>query len=190
VRTPLEPETTFNDDPLRVLRCVRFASRLGYAVEESVAQAGRDKQIHHILATKISRERVAEELDKMVKGRDPLYSIQLLHDLDLLSSVFTLSLQAQQSLSGSIGPWSLSLAGVASIDALLRSSPALGVHPVLLKLALEDKSTRARLTLASALLPFRGLVYQQQKGTAPAVESVLKEGLKVRSPNTVRYLIE
>jgi tRNA nucleotidyltransferase (CCA-adding enzyme) len=68
VRTPLEPKTTFDDDPLRVLRCVRFASRLGYAVEESVAQAGRDEQIHHVLATKISRERVAEELDKMIKG--------------------------------------------------------------------------------------------------------------------------
>jgi tRNA nucleotidyltransferase (CCA-adding enzyme) len=68
VRTPLEPKTTFDDDPLRVLRCVRFASRLGYAVEESVAEAGRAEQIHHALATKISRERVAEELDKMVKG--------------------------------------------------------------------------------------------------------------------------
>lgn len=68
VRTPLEPKTTFDDDPLRVLRCVRFASRLGYAVEGNVAQVGRDKQIHHVLATKISRERVAEELDKMIKG--------------------------------------------------------------------------------------------------------------------------
>ena len=117
----------------------------------------------------------------MQTGRDPLYSIQLLHDLNLLGSVFILSPQAQLSLSGPIGPWSLSLAGVASIDVLLRSSPAPAVHPSLLKLALEDKSTRVRLILASALSPFRGLVYQQKKGTAPAVESVLKDGLKVRS---------
>jgi tRNA nucleotidyltransferase (CCA-adding enzyme) len=68
IQTPLDPKTTFDDDPLRVLRCVRFASRLGYTVEESVAQAGRDKQTHHVLATKISRERIAEELDKMIKG--------------------------------------------------------------------------------------------------------------------------
>jgi len=37
-------------------------------VEESVAQAGRAEQIHHALTTKISRERVAEELEKMIKG--------------------------------------------------------------------------------------------------------------------------
>ena len=56
------------DDPLRVLRCVRFASRFGYQLEESVRSAILEKDIQAALVVKISRERVGIELDKMLKG--------------------------------------------------------------------------------------------------------------------------
>jgi len=45
IRTPLEPYQTFMDDPLRILRVVRFAGRFGYAIDEDVINAARNKDV-------------------------------------------------------------------------------------------------------------------------------------------------
>jgi len=68
IRTPLEPLQTFTDDPLRVLRLVRFASRLGFAIDESAEAVMADPRVLDALKLKISRERVGVELEKMLKG--------------------------------------------------------------------------------------------------------------------------
>lgn len=68
IRTPLEPYQTFKDDPLRVLRLIRFASRLGYAIDPEAEDAMQNEDIRVALKLKISKERVATELEKMLKG--------------------------------------------------------------------------------------------------------------------------
>jgi len=68
IRTPLEPYQTFKDDPLRVLRLIRFASRLDYEIEEDARTAMCEESIQEALKVKISRERVGVELEKMLKG--------------------------------------------------------------------------------------------------------------------------
>ncbi|GMF81358.1 unnamed protein product [Aspergillus oryzae] len=67
IRTPMEPYQTFKDDPLRVLRLIRFASRLGYRIDEDTENAMKNKDISEALKLKISRERVGTEMMKMLK---------------------------------------------------------------------------------------------------------------------------
>ncbi len=68
IRTPMEPYQTFKDDPLRVLRLIRFASRLNYTIEPATKEAMKNPDIREALRAKISRERVGVELEKMLKG--------------------------------------------------------------------------------------------------------------------------
>ena len=68
IRTPLPALQTFKDDPLRVLRAVRFASRLGYDIDANDKKAMRDETIKEALRVKISRERIGIEITKMLKG--------------------------------------------------------------------------------------------------------------------------
>lgn len=69
IRTPLEPYQTFKDDPLRVLRLIRFASRLEYRIDEEAEKAMRNEDISAALKLKISKERVGTELEKMLRGK-------------------------------------------------------------------------------------------------------------------------
>lgn len=69
IRTPLEPFQTFMDDPLRVLRLIRFASRLEFTIDPAAAQVMGDRRVLDALRLKISRERVGVEVEKMLKGK-------------------------------------------------------------------------------------------------------------------------
>lgn len=69
IRTPMEPFQTFMDDPLRVLRLVRFSSRLGFAIEPSAKDCMGNESVLKALRVKISRERVGIEVEKMLRGQ-------------------------------------------------------------------------------------------------------------------------
>ncbi len=68
IKTPLAPLQTFKDDPLRVLRAIRFASRLNYKIAVEDEKAMSNGVIKDALRLKISRERVGVEVIKMLKG--------------------------------------------------------------------------------------------------------------------------
>lgn len=68
IKTPLEPFQTFMDDPLRVLRLVRFASRLEFTIDPAAEKVMGDSRVLDALRLKISRERVGVEIEKMLKG--------------------------------------------------------------------------------------------------------------------------
>ncbi|KAI1314535.1 CCA tRNA nucleotidyltransferase, mitochondrial [Mortierella claussenii] len=89
VRTPLEPYETFWQDPLRVMRCIRFAARFHFKIAEDAKMAILDDRIKQALRTKISKERIGSELDKMIDdGAGRSTAIRLLHELDLYDIVF------------------------------------------------------------------------------------------------------
>ncbi|QUR69472.1 CCA tRNA nucleotidyltransferase [Mycobacterium spongiae] len=75
--TPAAPSVSFGDDPLRMLRAARFVSQLGFAVAPRVHQAIEEMAPQ---LARISAERVAAELDKLVLGDDPVAGIDLLVD--------------------------------------------------------------------------------------------------------------
>jgi tRNA nucleotidyltransferase (CCA-adding enzyme) len=91
IRTPLPPFQTFMDDPLRVLRTVRFACRLGFHIQPEIYEAGSHTNVRDMLAHKISRERICKELLGMLKGDRPALAIHYLHQMGLFESIFQLS---------------------------------------------------------------------------------------------------
>ena len=81
IRTPLDPDTTYSDDPLRMIRAIRFATQLGFTiVPESLESIKRNKERLSIL----SRERIAEELNKILMARKPSTGFFLLEETGLL----------------------------------------------------------------------------------------------------------
>ncbi|MBL7961943.1 HD domain-containing protein, partial [bacterium] len=84
LRTPLDPEETFSDDPLRMMRAIRFASRLQFKIEENTFQ-GIIKNASRISI--ISQERITDEFLKMLAGPKPSTGLQLLNDTGLLQHI-------------------------------------------------------------------------------------------------------
>ncbi|OQR84231.1 tRNA nucleotidyltransferase [Achlya hypogyna] len=83
VRTPLPPLATFLDDPLRVLRAVRFACHYGFSLDAALLEAARDPRVQDALAKKVSRERVGIEVRKMLAGGAPQRAVAVLSELRL-----------------------------------------------------------------------------------------------------------
>jgi len=85
IRTPLEPGITFSDDPLRMMRAIRFATQLDFTIEEKTFEAIslNIKRIHII-----SKERVCEELNKILLSNKPSVGFRLLDKSGLLEIIF------------------------------------------------------------------------------------------------------
>ena len=85
IRTPLEPAQTFSDDPLRMLRAIRFAAQLGFQIHphtwEGICDAAERIRI-------ISAERIAEELNKILLAKKPSVGFELLYKSKLLNIFF------------------------------------------------------------------------------------------------------
>lgn len=85
IRTPCDPDITFSDDPLRMMRAVRFATQLGFSIEEETFEAIR-RNARRIRI--VSRERIATELNKIVLSPVPSMGFELLELTGLLELIF------------------------------------------------------------------------------------------------------
>ncbi|MBR4045506.1 MAG: HD domain-containing protein [Alistipes sp.] len=84
IRTPCEPDTTFSDDPLRMMRAVRFASQLGFDIDDETFD-GICRQAERIKI--ISKERIIVELNKILASPVPSIGLSLMHTSGLLKYV-------------------------------------------------------------------------------------------------------
>ena len=85
IRTPLAPSQTFSDDPLRMMRAIRFATQLGFVIEEKTWQGIKDNAQR---ITIISQERITDELNKIVASGKPSVGFDLLYKGGLLQIIF------------------------------------------------------------------------------------------------------
>ena len=85
IRTPLDPDITYSDDPLRMMRAIRFATQLNYVIEaESLKSIAKNKERINI----ISKERISDELNKIIMAPLPSIGFKLLFDTGLLHFIF------------------------------------------------------------------------------------------------------
>jgi len=85
LRTPLEPATTFSDDPLRLMRAIRFATQLDFVIEEKTFNGMREMRERLRI---ISQERITEEFLKILAAPKPSTGFRLLDDAGVLAIIF------------------------------------------------------------------------------------------------------
>lgn len=85
LRTPLDPDITYSDDPLRMMRAIRFATQLNYIIDDaSLKSITKNKDRIKI----VSKERIIDELNKIILSPTPSIGFKLLFDTGLLEIIF------------------------------------------------------------------------------------------------------
>ncbi|WP_316736364.1 CCA tRNA nucleotidyltransferase [Pedobacter aquatilis] len=85
IRTPLDPEITFSDDPLRMMRAIRFASQLNFSIDDKAIEAIKSQKSRISI---VSKERITDEMNKIILSAKPSVGFKLLFDTGLLHLIF------------------------------------------------------------------------------------------------------
>jgi poly(A) polymerase len=122
ITTPLEPGNTFSDDPLRMLRGIRFATRLGFQIEGGTLQAIHQ---HRERIGIVSQERISDEINKIMATNQPGRGFLLLEETGLLEIIF---------------PELYRMKGVEEVDGQFHKDNFLHTLKVLDNIALETEN--------------------------------------------------
>ena len=173
LRTPIEPHDTFMDDPLRVLRVIRFASKLEYAIDDATRQSMKDERIHTAFNVKLNRQRVGAELEKIMNGSNPPMAFQLIQEMGLYSSVFLGSAwEARRTLTELLlrqqgAPWPPSWPrAYQCLAVLLEDGTILG------KELAQSEPNREYLWILAAYAPIAGLRSNPAETVKCVVEAI------------------
>lgn len=171
IRTPLPASETFRDDPLRMLRAVRFATRLDFRLDAPVLAAASDNDMHQLLEAKVSRERFGIEVDKMMMaaGRCPVAALALMQQTRLLAPVFICP-----EIMAAVPPEQSPL----SADDLAKGAElARETAEVLLA---EEPRQELRIAMYAALLStWAERTVPEKKWQRPLIPSLLRAALKI-----------
>ncbi|KAJ3300389.1 hypothetical protein HK104_001353 [Borealophlyctis nickersoniae] len=172
IRTPLEPVQTFIDDPLRVLRVIRFATRFGYDIDHAICATAQNEDIKSSFIQKITRERIGVEIDKMMKGKDPVRALELLRQFGFYEMVFV----PPEGIVPGTTP--IFASKCAEITERLLSSPIVSdVLPSYLVPVSAD--SRRLLFFAAGLAPFGSMTYREKLKVYPVSRYIATQSLKL-----------
>lgn len=174
IKTPLEPFQTFMDDPLRVLRLVRFASRLEFTIDPAAEKVMGDPRVLDALRLKISRERIGVEIQKMLQGNHPRKSLEYVEKLGLYHTVFTDPTRSNVP-TPDISNWKLAY---EIFDSLRQNKTPGSIYDVLVR---SDEADYYAWILA-AVCPWDNIENPPYNGKGkpppPFVTSAAREGIK------------
>lgn len=198
VATPLPALTTLLDDPLRVLRSVRFAARLRFTMDESLRDAAMTESVRIALAQKVARERVGSEVDLMLRSQDPVGAMRLLINLNLAPTVFPIA-GIDDALVRKIFDNGLNLLSTTHdhlCDCKISTpvwcqkknvlqSTTNGVNEVTL---IHDEESRRRLWYASFLKPLRD--HFKTLGHVETVKAGARQGKKASRSVIMKLMVD
>ncbi|XP_057742480.1 tRNA nucleotidyltransferase cca2-like isoform X4 [Arachis stenosperma] len=175
--TPLPPKATFLDDPLRLLRAIRFGARFEFTLDEDLKVAAACCDVKDALAAKISRERIGTEVDFMISGNQPVKAMTHICDLTLFWIVFSLPPEFEPTISD--GCERLCVAYLDTAWNLLH----------LLKESTFTDEERRLLLFAALFLPLKNTTYQVKKAkVVPVVNYIIRDSLKRKSKDAEMVL--
>eukprot|EP00899_Mesostigma_viride_P012709 jgi/Mesvir1/21439/Mv20907-RA.1 len=175
IRTPLPARATFLDDPLRVLRAVRFGVRYGFTLDEELVEAAGCDLVRNALASKVSRERVGVETDLMLASvvpGAPLQAMRHLCRLRLLPVVLRPPREAQGALGEDYARYCV--AAMSEVCDVLSSVPQVTLEKDQLRLCMY---TALLLPLREMAVPAGG----SKSKKIPLAEVLLKDSLKLKN---------
>ncbi|EFR04771.1 tRNA nucleotidyltransferase [Nannizzia gypsea CBS 118893] len=189
IRTPMEPYQTFKDDPLRVLRLIRFASRLGYTIDPNTEESMYNDDIKHSLRLKISQERIGIEIEKMLRGPDPLGSLEIINRLGLYDTIFSDHLS---EIDVDTSSWPTAYILLNSILGEVDDSKvSLELLKAIKGFLIRDKDEKYRSWMIAALSPWamvdvkHPLTEEEARKMAPRPTRVARDGLRCEKKLTV-----
>lgn len=185
IRTPCPPLQTFLDDPLRVIRAVRFAGRFHFQLAPGLREAASDPLVKTQLLQKVTRERYGLEIDKMFKSvGSPAASFRLLCSFGLYSAIFALPAVFERDPATPSLPFFPVPLTELSYDELSEASLSImeAMYDVMVpNWTLFDMNQRRLLLLAAFLAPLHGYRFKADNKKSPGAlpSFVLRTSLKL-----------
>ena len=202
VRTPLNPKITFMDDPLRVLRSIRFATRLGFELDPELIKAAQLPEIKEAFAKKISRERMHDEFRKMLTGPDPVRAMKLLAELGLRDEVLKLPEEGfdkwdmdQKSPHHDFTVWGHTLQALTNLQEIIKSRNLSDADKFIINLSilLHDVGKLDRTSRQTKQLGDKIIVtyHGHEAASAKAAEQMLRNlpGTKIEEIEAIKKII-
>ncbi|TVT98693.1 hypothetical protein EJB05_55985, partial [Eragrostis curvula] len=176
--TPLPAKATFLDDPLRVLRAIRFAARFDFTLAEDLKEAASDEKVKSELGSKISRERIGHEVDLMMSDKHPVKAMCYIRDLGLFYVVFTFPEKSEPPVFDKCDQCCVSYIE-AAWNVAYSSGCSLFTRGSDSKLQDEQR----RLCLYSALfVPLRNMFYLDKRSKkVPVTSYIIRDSLKLKA---------
>jgi tRNA nucleotidyltransferase/poly(A) polymerase len=173
LRTPMDPVQTFTDDPLRILRMLRFQSRYkGSQIDPASIQAMKQPEVQQALKTKVSPERIYKEWHKMFGGHQPDEALRILYDTGLWNVLFGDKLKHKDM--GDFQDFKMDQRNRYHTDNVFEHTlKVVKIYNEILRADGADDDERAR-SLAAAFMHDLGKLSPEMNGIKPTLDGVFR----------------